>query len=109
MKNKRTQELIQKVYEKANDSPFWKRVAKELGKPRRSQKGVNLSKLSKLTKANDKVLVLGKVLGTGELEHSLTIVAFSFSETAKKKLKDATLLSDFIDKKSNPKGMRLIK
>ena len=103
--------MIEKIYARAEEesSPFWRRVASELQKSRRSQKGVNLTKLSKLTKKAEKVFVLGKVLGTGELEHELTVVAFSFSETAKKKLKDAVTLEEFINKKSNPKGMRLIK
>ena len=62
---------------KKQKKPFWLAVANLLLKPRRKKVAVNLTKINKLTKANDSVIVPGKVLSSGELEHNVTIAAFS--------------------------------
>jgi large subunit ribosomal protein L18e len=50
---------------------------------------VNLNKLSKFTDNGDIVVVPGKVLGTGTIDHKITLCAFSLSESAAKKMVDA--------------------
>ena len=50
---------------------------------------VNLWKINKYTKKGEAVIVQGKVLGEGLLEHPVSIAAESFSESAKKKIKGA--------------------
>ncbi|MCD4740414.1 uL15 family ribosomal protein [archaeon] len=50
---------------------------------------VNLWKISKNTQKGDTILVLGKVLGDGNLDHPVNIAAESFSESAKKKIESA--------------------
>lgn len=69
--------------------PLYDRIVKELKKPRRNKRSVNLSKINRYTKKNQNVLVLGKVLGSGLLNHSLKqIIAFDYSEKALRKLKE---------------------
>jgi large subunit ribosomal protein L18e len=41
-----------------------------------------VSKINRYTEPNDYVIVPGKVLGAGELDHPVTVAAFSFSKTA---------------------------
>lgn len=65
---------------------LWKRVAMDLEKPSRQRRIVNLSKISKYTRENDTIIVPGKVLGSGDISHKLTISALQFSEGAVKKL-----------------------
>jgi ribosomal protein L18E len=60
-------------------------LAKSLSGPRRKQISVNLDELDKLKE--DKVLVVGKVLGYGNINKKIAITALSFSESAVKKLK----------------------
>jgi large subunit ribosomal protein L18e len=52
------------------------------------------------------VVVPGKVLGTGEIGHSVTVAAFSFSNRAREKIEGARgRCVSFVDLiKKNPKG-----
>ncbi|MFP3064549.1 MAG: 50S ribosomal protein L18e [Sulfolobus sp.] len=65
---------------------IWKAVAEELESPSRKRPYINLYKINKYTKPNDVVVVPGKVLGIGNLDHPVTVVAYSFSKSAKEKI-----------------------
>ena len=71
------------------DVNIWKRIASDLEKPSRQRRVVNLSRIDRYTKDNETIIVPGKVLGTGSLNHKLTISAFQFSESAKEKITKA--------------------
>ncbi len=96
--------LIQEA--KKQQTPFWERVAKDLAKSGTRRREVNLSHLSRVSEEGEVIVVPGKVLGSGEMTHKATVVAFSFSESAKKKLRasqcDSMSLDEFL--KKNPKG-----
>lgn len=84
---------------------IWKRVAEDLEKPTRSRRVVNLYKLAKFTKDKELVVVPGKVLGTGDLNHAIDVAAFSFSEDAAKKISvKGKVLSIRDIMKNNPEG-----
>ncbi|MFC1691363.1 50S ribosomal protein L18e [Nanoarchaeota archaeon] len=90
------------------EAPIWKRVANELERSTRQRRSVNLSRINAHSKENETVLVPGKVLASGTLEHPVSIVAWQFSKEAESKIKNskskAILISDFI--KENPKGQK---
>ena len=81
---------------------IWKSIAKELEKPTRRRRSVNLSKIDRYSKDNETIIVPGKVLGSGAISKTVTIAAFQFSESAKKKLKNFMLIHELM--KKNPKG-----
>jgi len=85
---------------------IWKTVASFLIGPTRKTRVVNLYKIDKYTKDNESIIVPGKVLGMGEINHKVKIAAFSFSKQAKDKLARAQgktmTISEMI--KENPKG-----
>ena len=85
---------------------LWGRVADDLEKPTRQRRVVNLSSLSRYTKENETVVVPGKVLGAGNLEHKITISAFQFSNGAKEKIEKigAKIIPLTELSKSNPSG-----
>ncbi len=85
---------------------IWSRIAYDLEQPTRKRRIVNLSRLSRFTKANETVIVPGKVLGSGNLDHSLVIAAFSFSDGAKERIEQAKGKCLTIHEllKQNPKG-----
>jgi large subunit ribosomal protein L18e len=85
---------------KKQKKPLWIRAADLLSRPSKKAVSVNLQKLNKLTKANDFVIVPGKVLGKGELEHKITLGAFKFSESAREKLgkKEALTIPELVEK-----------
>jgi len=66
-------------------------------------------KLSKYTKDGETVVVPGKVLGDGELDHRINIAAYKFSEKAKKKIEKTggKMMSINELMKKNPKGSNL--
>lgn len=71
------------------DSALWTRVADDLAKAGTRRREVNLSRIARASSEGEIVIVPGKVLGDGELAHKITVAAFSFSETARRKLQDA--------------------
>lgn len=91
---------------------LWKRIALDLEKPSRQRRVVNLSRINRYTSENDIIIVPGKVLGSGDLNHRLTISAYQFSEQAKDKLEKAgakimTLL-DLSKEKPNGKKIKIV-
>ena len=104
-------ELIQlirflKKQSREKEADIWRDVAKHLAKSRQQRTAVNLSRINRHTQKGDAVIVPGKLLGAGALDHSVTVAAFSASETAKEKLKAAKAkylaIPELVEK--NPKG-----
>ncbi len=92
--------------------PLWKRIAKDLEKPGRNSRAVNLSSINRNTKDNETIIVPGKVLGDGVLEHKLTIGAFSYSKGALEKISKAEakamFIKDFMGMDIKGKRIRII-
>jgi large subunit ribosomal protein L18e len=106
--NEHMKGLIQELRKESSTqkAKIWKRIADDLEKSTRKRRIVNISRLNRATKENETVIVPGKVLGSGALSHSLTIAAFSFSESAKKLVEQAKGKCITINEllKTNPKG-----
>jgi len=108
------QSLIHELKKKSNEQSagLWKRVATDLEKPTRQRRIVNLSSISRYTKENEIIIVPGKVLGAGSLEHKITISAFQFSDGAREKIEKAgaKIIPLLELSKENPtgKGIRII-
>ena len=81
------EELRKKGY--AEDTPLFVRIAEDLEKPTRQKREVNLSKISRYAKKGELVVVPGKVLASGELNQSITIAAWKFSQQAIEKISKA--------------------
>jgi len=80
--------LITKLRKKAreNNARIWYHVAELLAKPRRQRIAVNLSKINKYTGNGEIVIVPGKVLGAGTLDHEVIVAAWQFSQKAYEKI-----------------------
>jgi len=65
---------------------IWKRIAEDLERSTRSRREVPLSRINRYTKNNDVVVVPGKVLSNGELNHKVTVGAFRYSQSASQKI-----------------------
>jgi large subunit ribosomal protein L18e len=107
-------ELLQTVrflrkQSKENEAEIWKRIAELLAKPRRKRIAVNISRLNRYTEKNEIVVVPGKVLGAGEIDHPITVAAFAFSQKAREKIRKARgkCLSIIELVKKNPKGSKV--
>ncbi|MDE1834948.1 MAG: 50S ribosomal protein L18e [Candidatus Micrarchaeota archaeon] len=62
-------------------------LRKLASKPKRQRISVNLSKLDKVAKANESIVVPGKVLGDGNIKKQISITAIGYSASAIDKLK----------------------
>jgi len=71
---------------KKNEAPIWSRLAELAKKPSTSKRVVNLSRINNTTKDNDVLFVPGKVLGTGNISHKITLSSFSISTSAANKI-----------------------
>ncbi|MEM0441620.1 MAG: 50S ribosomal protein L18e [Candidatus Nitrosocaldus sp.] len=101
---------------KEHDAPIWGRVAELLARPRSRRAEVNVSKIARYSSSKGSssgngntistVVVPGKVLGSGIIEYPVAVAAFSFSNTAAKKILDAKGKVLSIDElvRMNPKG-----
>jgi large subunit ribosomal protein L18e len=85
---------------------IWKKVSKKLSGPRREKIEANLYRINKKTKENDVIVVPGKILGIGEIDHKLTIACLNCSKTARKKIETSgsKLLSIEELLEQNPEG-----
>ncbi len=88
---------------------LWDRVADDLEKATRQRRVVNISRIALHTKANETVVVPGKVLGSGILPHSVIVAALSFSEGARERIEQAKGKALTIDQllKQKPKAKDL--
>ena len=71
---------------KKNNAPIWLKLSKLALKPSRARRVINLGQLDKFVNDNDIVVVPGKVLGTGNITHKITLCSFSISDSGAKKV-----------------------
>ena len=116
MKNRITDvellQIIKLLKKKTQESgvPLWRSLAKKLEMSNKRRIHANISHINRHSKPNDIVVIPGKVLGSGKLDHPVNVSAFRFSKVAKQKVEDSggrcisfsTLLSE------NPKVSRVI-
>ncbi len=109
--NPHLQELIGLLKKQASEQNvnIWKRIAQDLERPSRQRRAVNLYRIDRYTKENENVIVPGKVLAEGDINHKVTVAAFCFSDSAKQKIEGAKgqclSIKDLLSK--NPKGEKL--
>ncbi|MFX1259082.1 MAG: 50S ribosomal protein L18e [Promethearchaeota archaeon] len=88
---------------------IWRKISKKLSGPRRNRVEANLYRINKKTKNNDIIIIPGKVLGIGDLDHKLTIACLTSSKSAKKKIEasGSKLISieELLEK--NPQGKNI--
>lgn len=89
---------------------IWRDVSERLLSPRRRRAEVNISKINRYTKDGDTILVPGKVLGAGNINHKVYVAALSFSENAKRKIEAAGGKCLTIEElmQTNPRGSNII-
>ena len=93
-----------------NDAPIWRKLAEYALKTSQARRDINLNRISQLTKENDTVVFPGKVLGTGNVSHKITLCSFSISNAAAAKvLEDGGKLISYSDLiKQNPTGKGVV-
>ncbi len=91
---------------------IWKRVAELIARPARKRATVNIGKISRHTNAGDIIVIPGKVLGSGNLSHKVTVAALNASTSARTVIVGAggTLISidELLTKVPKGKGVTII-
>src|SRR3989338_3119235 len=109
--NEITENLISELKKRAaiQKVPLWKRVALDIERATRSRREVNLSRIDRHSNENDVVVVPGKVLASGTIEHKITLAAFNISKSAEEKLlKAGCKIVSLLDiSKESPKGKKI--
>jgi large subunit ribosomal protein L18e len=94
---------------KQQDAPIWADVADYLAHARRQRVAVNLSSINRNSEKADVVVVPGKILASGAVDHAMTVAAFEASDAAKAKLEAAKgkyiSIQELLEK--NPKGSKV--
>lgn len=95
-----------------NDAPIWAKLAEYALKPSIARRDLNLNRIGQLTKENDTVVFPGKVLGTGNISHKITLFSFSISNSAANKIVEnggkIINYSDLIEQNPTGKGIVLL-
>jgi len=107
MKMKKDSLLVKTIIQLKKTNP---EVAKELAKPKRRWAAVNLKELSHV---DGDLVIPGKVLSAGDLSAKKRIVAWSFSEKAVEKIKEAkgeaVLLTEEMKKNPQLNGLSMVR
>ena len=95
-----------------NNAPIWAKLAEYALKPSSARRDLNLNRIGQLTKENDTVVFPGKILGTGNIPHKITLFSFSISSSAADKIiKNGGKLishSELIEQNPTGKGVVLL-
>ena len=101
-----------KVASKKNKAPIWLKLAEMALKPSKTKRVVNLGQIDRHVSDNDIVIVPGKVLGTGNISHKITLCSFSISTTGAKKVLQSggkiIGVSQMIKNNPTGKGVKII-
>ena len=110
---KKTSPVIIEAIMLAKKHQPWLGLARLLSGPSSNYSSFNLSEISKHAKEGDTILVVGKVLGEGDLTKKVRLVALSIAHSANEKLKKTK--SEFVtiaeEIKKNPKaeGVKILR
>ena len=88
---------------------LWKRVHSLLAVPARRRVGVNVYKINKSSKEGDNVVVPGKVLSLGTMDHKVNIAAVEYSKKAAETLNSTNCKIMGIKEMINQKRVSIIK
>ena len=91
----------------------WLPIAKLIASSRRKYAKVDLSEIEKQTTTGDTVLIVGKVLGSGNVSKKVRVCAFGFSKSAFDKLKknksEPVSISEEISKNPKAEGLKILR
>ena len=91
---------------------IWNTASEEILASRKNRPIVNVSQISRNSKDGSRVLVPGKVLGVGKIDHKVTVGAYSFSKDARQKITSSggTCLNirDFANSSTSVKDVLLL-
>jgi large subunit ribosomal protein L18e len=113
--NPRILQLIADLKTKSREQNvgIWKDIAQRLSTPTKHHAEINLSKINRYSEDNETIIVPGKVLGTGDINHPVTVAALNFSLTAEVLIAEAQgkclSIEQLMETNPTGKGVRILK
>jgi large subunit ribosomal protein L18e len=97
---------------KKNKAPIWRALERRLLSPISNRREVNINRLANVTKQGQVIIVPGKILGSGEIGHKLTVCAISISESATNKITASggkvITINELVEEYPDGRGVRVI-
>ncbi len=97
---------------KKKPGEIWRDISKRVAKSRKNLSEVNVEKINKVTKKGEVIVVPGKVLGNGQIDHGITIGAIWFSHSAKEKIEKSggvcMTIEELVEKYPDGKNVRIV-
>ncbi len=97
---------------KKSKAPIWRALEAELSRPRRNRREVNIGSLADMTSRGQVIVVPGKILGSGDIGHKLTVCTITISESAARKITSCggkvVSLAELAKRYPDGKGVRII-
>ena len=94
------------------EAGIWRTTAKLLEKSSKNWPSINVSRLEYNVKGNEKIVVPGKLLGSGSISKKVTVGAYSFSDAARVKIEavggKCVGLAEMAKKNPKGSGLRLM-
>jgi len=99
-------------HSKKSKQKIWSDASEAVLTSRKNRPEVNVSDISRNSKDGSKIIVPGKVLGLGAIDHKVIIGAFSFSKDARAKIKasggSCLSVREFMDSNASVKDVLLL-
>ncbi len=99
---------LDKVPEGGKNSDLWCYVYKLASQPRRKRVAVNLSKLDKVARDGENIVVPGKVLGGGSISKGINVTAVEYSDGVEEKIRGAKGKLLTLQEMMKKEGIRVI-
>jgi large subunit ribosomal protein L18e len=100
------------MHAKKSKQDIWRGVSEAVLASRKNRPTVNIRQISKNSKEGSKVLIPGKVLGLGSIDHKVTVGAYSFSKDARTKITasggSCLSIREFMESNASVKDVLLI-
>ena len=110
--SRKSNSYIVETVKEAKKNEKWLKLAQIISSSRKKYRSVNLKEIDRETKEGDTVVVIGKVLGSGDITKKIRVCALGFSESAKEKLREhkgeIVMLLEEIRKNPKMEGIKVI-
>lgn len=94
------------------DAQIWVDLADRLNRSNRSRAELNVSQLNRNTDEGSIVVVPGKVLGSGRLDHPIKVAAFDFSARARRRIEsvggETLSIHELLDENPDGKNVKIM-
>ena len=95
------------------NTPLWTRLAEDLSMTGKNRAEINVGKIDLLTEANSIVVIAGKTLADGNINHPITLASFKVSKMTEDKITNAKgkiiTIKELVESNPKAKNVRILR